>query len=80
MPFYAGNWEAGTTYPKAAGVRWDGHYWWALKQTHEQPGEGSTAWAIVVSRGKQGREGKQGKDGSPGRDLTQIDPSTGRKW
>lgn len=80
MPFYKGNWEAGTTYPKGAGVRWDGHYWWALAPTHAQPGEGSTDWQIVVSRGKQGREGKQGKDGAPGRDLTQIDPATGRKW
>lgn len=80
MPFFSGNWEAGKTYPKAAGVRWDGHYWWALKQTHEQPGEGSDAWAIVVSRGKQGREGKQGKEGRPGRDLTQMDPATGQKW
>lgn len=80
MPFFAGNWEAGQTYPKGAGVRWDGHYWWALNATHTQPGEGSTDWQIVVSRGKQGREGKQGKDGAPGRDLTQMDPMTGRKW
>jgi hypothetical protein len=80
VPFYMGNWEAGKTYPKAAGVRWDGHYWWALKQTVEQPGDGSSAWQIVVSRGKQGKEGPRGKDGSPGRDLTQMDPATGRKW
>lgn len=80
MPFYVGNWEAGKTYPKAAGVRWDGHYWWALKQTAEQPGDGSTAWQIIVSRGMRGREGPKGKDGAPGRDLTSIDPATGRKW
>jgi len=80
IPWFKGNWEAGTTYPKGAGVRWDGHFWWALKETAEQPGEGSSAWQIVVSRGKQGREGKQGKDGAPGRDLTQINPATGQKW
>lgn len=80
LPFDAKVFTAGTVYPKGAGVTWDGHYWIALKQTSDQPGEGSPAWRLAVRRGKQGREGKQGKDGSPGRDLTQMDPSTGRKW
>lgn len=80
IPFDAKVWTAGTTYPKGAGVTWDGHYWIAQQQTSEQPGEGNPAWRLAVRRGKQGREGKQGKDGTPGKDLTQIDPSTGRKW
>lgn len=80
LPFDAKVWAAGTTYPKGAGTTWDGHYWIAQAQTSEQPGEGSPAWRLAVRRGKQGREGKQGKDGSPGRDLTQMDPQTGRKW
>lgn len=80
IPFDAKVYQAGLVYPKGAGVTWDGNYWIALKQTSEQPGEGSPAWRLAVRRGKQGREGKQGKDGSAGRDLTSIDPSTGRKW
>ncbi len=79
IPFYRGNWAAGVAYPKAAGVRWDGHYWWAVRETHEQPGETSRDWQLVISRGKQGREGKPGKEGKPGRDLTQMGLD-GKKW
>jgi collagen type III alpha len=80
IPFDSKAWQAGTVYPKGAGVTWDGGYWIAQTKTHEQPGEGSPDWRLAVRRGKQGREGKQGKDGSPGKDLTQFDPATGRKW
>lgn len=80
IPFDSKVYEAGKVYPKGAGTTWDGHYWIALAQTSEAPGEGCPSWRLAVRRGKQGREGKQGKDGSAGRDLTQIDPATGRKW
>lgn len=80
LPFDAKVWTAGTTYPKGAGTTWDGHYWIALTQTSEPPGEASPAWRMAVRRGKTGREGKQGKEGRPGRDLTQMDPATGQKW
>lgn len=80
IPFDARIWAAGLIYPKGAGVTWDGHYWIAQEPTTDPPGEGSPAWRLAVRRGKQGREGKQGKDGSAGRDLTQMDPATGRKW
>lgn len=80
IPFDKKVWSAGTTYPKGAAVTWDGHYWMAVESTVEPPGEGCPAWRLVVRRGKQGREGKAGKEGAPGRDLTQMDPATGRKW
>jgi len=80
MPFYRGPWEAGSTYPKSASVRWDGALWLALKSTVEKPGEGSPDWQLLVSRGKQGREGPKGPRGDDGKDLTQMDPNTGRKW
>jgi collagen type III alpha len=75
-----GVFQAGKTYDAFDGVTWDGHFWIAQQETSEEPGEGNPAWRLAVRRGKQGREGKQGKDGSPGRDLTQMDPATGRKW
>jgi integrin beta 3 len=80
LPFDAKVYAAGTVYPKGAGVTADGHYWIALTQTSDPPGEGNPAWRIAVRRGKQGKEGQRGKEGSPGKDLTQIDPATGRKW
>lgn len=80
MPFYRGPWEAGSTYPKSASVRWDGALWLALKSTVEKPGEGCADWQLLVSRGKQGREGPKGPRGDDGKDLTQMDPNTGRKW
>jgi hypothetical protein len=80
IPFDAKVWTAGTVYPKGAGVTWDGGYWLAQAPTSDAPGEGHPAWRLCVRRGKTGREGKQGKDGAPGRDLTQMDPATGRKW
>jgi len=80
MPFYRGPWEAGSTYPKSASVRWDGALWLALKATVEKPGEGCADWQLLVSRGKQGREGPKGPRGDDGKDLTQMDPNTGRKW
>jgi len=80
LPYYRGPWEAGSSYPKSASVRWDGALWLALKSTVEKPGEGSPDWQLLVSRGKQGREGPKGPRGDDGKDLTQMDPNTGRKW
>lgn len=80
IPFDAKVWTAGVTYPKGAGTTWDGHYWIATAQTSDPPGEGNPAWRMAVRRGKTGRQGERGKDGAPGRDLTQMDPATGRKW
>lgn len=79
IPFDARVYEAGKVYPKGAGTTWDGHYWIALAQTSDAPGEGSSAWRLVVRRGKQGREGKQGKQGDPGHDYTQLG-SDGKRW
>jgi integrin beta 3 len=75
-----GVYQAGKTYERGDGATWDGHFWIAQTKTHEPPGEGSSAWRLAVRRGKQGREGKQGPSGKDGRDLTSIDPATGRKW
>lgn len=69
MPFDAGVFEAGQTYPAGAGVTSDGHYFMAKCDTVQAPGEGSTDWRLVVRRGKQGRDGKpgpQGLQGGPG--------------
>ena len=62
VPFDAGPWEAGCTYPKAAGVSWEGGYWIAKRQTSDQPGQGD-AWRLAVRRGNRGKDGPRGKDG-----------------
>jgi hypothetical protein len=56
----AGVWQPGRTYPKFAGVTWNGSWWIAQARTSEQPGEGATAWRMAVRRGKQGKQGPPG--------------------
>lgn len=75
-PWDAQVWTAGQTYPKSAGVTWDGHFWIAQQDTTDQPGEGSKAWRLAVRRGKQGKEGKPGKD-APALRTTNTPPLYG---
>jgi len=78
--FYTGDWEPGKEYPPGASFAFDGHTWVVRQKNSAKPEQGSPLWWISSRRGKQGREGKQGPSGKDGRDLTQMDPQTGRKW
>ncbi len=67
MPFLwdAKVWVMGATYPKGAGVTWDGQYWIAQKETSVKPDEGVEDWRLAVRRGGRGKDGKPGKDFTP---------------
>jgi integrin beta 3 len=78
--FYTGDWEPGKEYPPGASFAFDGHTWVVKQKNSAKPEQGSPLWWISSRRGKQGKEGKKGDPGTNGRDLTQMDPQTGRKW
>lgn len=80
IPFYTGDYEPGKEYPTGASFAFDGSTWVVKHKTSAKPEQGSPLWWISSRRGKQGKEGKKGDPGTNGRDLTQMDPQTGRKW
>jgi hypothetical protein len=73
------------TYEIGDVVTKSGAMWHCNTQTSDVPGT-SSAWTLSVQRGREGKagprgeKGMDGQDGRPGRDLTQMDPNTGRKW
>ncbi len=68
VPFDAGVWKSGTTYPKGAGVTVKGAFFIAREQTQTRPDDGTPesarAWRLAVKGGRDGKPGKDGKDGS----------------
>ncbi len=80
-----GVYKAGEVYLKGDGATFGGSFFIAQQETSDKP-ETSNAWRLAVKHGregKQGTEGQKGLDGRHGRDgkdLTYLDPSTGRKY
>lgn len=77
IPFDAGVWTSGRTYPKGAGTTVNGAFWLAREATTTRPGDGTPAsakaWRLAVKGGKDGKPGPQGpagKDWKPGDDPT----------
>jgi hypothetical protein len=56
---YRGVWREGESEPGDVAT-WGGSAWHCDQKTTEQPGNGSSAWKLMV---KHGRDGKDGKDG-----------------
>lgn len=66
IPFHAGTWEAGRSYPKGAMVTVRGSSFVALRETQARPDENDASardWKLAVKRGKDGKDGKDGKSG-----------------
>lgn len=58
MPFDAGVWKGGRTYPKGAGVTKDGAWWIAQEATLAEPGKStpeSRAWRLAVKAGRDAK-------------------------
>lgn len=54
----AGVWKAGRTYPRGAGVTWQGAFWFAQRETNAKPGEPtpeSRAWRLAVKAGRDAK-------------------------
>jgi hypothetical protein len=49
---HLGSWEEGRTYPAGTFTTHGGSLWWATAPTSERPGQGKTAWRLVVKRGR----------------------------
>jgi integrin beta 3 len=67
IPFDAGVWQAGRTYPKGACVTRQGGLWTAQDATSARPGDegaASRAWRLSVKGGKDGKPGPPGRDGT----------------
>lgn len=81
-----GVYKEGAEYKKGDAVSYGGSLWIAQEDTSDKPDSGSGSFRLSVKRGRDGKpgqdgaKGEPGPEGKPGRDLTQIDPTTGRKW
>lgn len=53
---YKGVFREGTTYKAGECVTWAGAMWHANSETQQKPGEGETAWTLMVKRGANGRD------------------------
>ena len=53
---YRGVFREGSGYPAGSVVTWAGSAWHADEATKEKPGEGQTAWTLMVKRGANGRD------------------------
>ena len=49
---HLGTWEEDRTYPPGTFTTHAGSLWWATAPTTERPGEGKTAWRLVVKQGR----------------------------
>ncbi len=82
---YCGIWKDGEAYLKGDRVTWGGSLFIAKQDTTDKPGL-TTAWQLAVKHGKTGNpgptgeKGLDGRHGRDGKDLTYLDPSTGRKY
>ena len=85
-PLYQGIWKKGVDYHTGDSVTYGGSSFIAQRDTTDEAPETNDAWRLAVKRGRDGKNGKDGKPGDPGpkgdrgRDLTQIDFSTGRRF
>lgn len=53
---YRGVFQEGTQYRAGECVTWAGSVWHAKEATTEKPGDGETAWQLMVKKGRDGRE------------------------
>lgn len=66
LPFDAGVWKPGRTYPAGAGVTVKGAWFIAQSPTSARPGDEnqeSRAWRLAVKGGKDGKPGRDGRNG-----------------
>lgn len=55
---YCGVYQDGKTYEPGEIVTWAGSTWHCHAATTSKPGEGATAWTLMVKRGRDGKDGK----------------------
>lgn len=81
VQLYEGIYRADQTYEADSVVTFGGSLWLAKAETNEKPGEGATAWRLIVKRGADGKSGpqglpgKDGRDGRDGKNLTHLMPN-----
>jgi integrin beta 3 len=86
IPLYRGIWKKGVDYHAGDSVTYGGSSFIAQRDTVDEEPEASDAWRLAVKRGRDGKNGKDGNKGEPGvqgergRDLTQRDYTTGRRF
>lgn len=67
-------------------VSFGGSVFIAQRDTDGVPEAPESGWRLAVKRGRDGKDGKHGEKGDPGaqgergRDLTQMDFTTGRRF
>jgi integrin beta 3 len=58
-------WQRGRTYPKGAGVTYEGKFWIAQAETGTWPGDvKAKSWRLAVRNGRDGKDGKDGRNGT----------------
>lgn len=65
-PWYAGVWQYGRVYPKAAEVTAKGAMWYAERDAPGKPGDPDSGWRLCVKAGQDGKPGPPGRDGNGG--------------
>jgi hypothetical protein len=67
IPQWRGVWREGETFERGAVVAHSGASWIARDQTSEKPGDGATAWQLMVKAARHGKDGKSAFELAQGR-------------
>lgn len=86
VPLDAGIFKRGESYKQGDMVSFGGSLFIAQRDTDGVPETADSGWRLAVKRGRDGKDGKNGErgekgaQGDRGRDLTQMDFTTGRRF